>query len=123
MRARLPDCGGIDLQLLGIGKNGHIGFNEPSSSLGSRTRKVRLSQDTISANRRFFSPRDLQPEWALTMGIQTILEARDILMLAFGENKATAVAAMTEGPLGAMRPASALQDYYRSAYPVAELLP
>lgn len=128
-------AGGIDLQLLGIGKNGHIGFNEPSSSMGSRTRITRLSQDTLAANQRFFAPGEFQPQWAITMGIQTILECRKIVMLAIGEKKARAVAAMAEGPLTAMCPASALQmhpattvvldpsaaqlltlkDYYRSA--------
>ncbi len=129
-------AGGIDLQLLGIGKNGHIGFNEPSSSLGSRTRIARLSQDTLAANQRFFPPGAFQPQWAITMGIRTILESRQIVLLALGEQKASAVAAMAEGPLSAMCPASALQmhpattvvldpeaaqllrlkDYYRSAY-------
>lgn len=128
--------GGIDFQLLGIGENGHIGFNEPSSSLGSRTRIARLSQDTLVANQRFFPPGAFQPQWAITMGIKTILESKHIVMLALGEQKASAVAAMAEGPLSAMCPASALQthpaaavvldpaaahllklkDYYRSAY-------
>lgn len=132
----IASAGGIDLQLLGIGKNGHIGFNEPSSSLGSCTRIARLSQDTMAANQRYFAPGVFQPEWAITMGIKTILECRQIVMLALGEKKAGAVAAMAEGPLSAMCPASALQmhpattvvldpqaarlltlkDYYRSVH-------
>lgn len=102
-------AGGIDLQLLGIGENGHIAFNEPGSSLDSRTRIVHLNPDTLTANRRFFPPGVCQPESAITLGIQTILDGRQIVMLAIGEKKASAVAAMAEGPLSAMCPASALQ--------------
>ncbi len=102
-------AGGIDLQVLGIGRNGHIGFNEPGSSLASRTRPVVLRAETIRDNARFFdSPADV-PRYALTMGIGTILEARRILLLASGPNKAEAVARAIEGPVTAACPASALQ--------------
>lgn len=107
--ATIRKAGGIDLQLLGIGHDGHIGFNEPSSSLGSRTRLKTLTQGTIAANQRFFSSPDDVPRHVITMGVGTILEANVCLLLAFGEAKADAVAAMVEGPLTANVPASALQ--------------
>jgi glucosamine-6-phosphate deaminase len=105
----IRDAGGIDLQILGIGRNGHIGFNEPTSSLGSRTRLKVLSQETIDDNRKFFSPGEKIPECAITMGIGTILEAKRILLLASGASKATAIANAIEGPLTASVTASALQ--------------
>ena len=106
-------AGGIDLQLLGIGSDGHIGFNEPSSSLASRTRLKTLTERTIADNARFFpTPRDV-PRHVITMGVGTILEARHCLVLAFGEKKAAAVAAMAEGPITASVPASALQMHAR----------
>lgn len=107
--AEIRRAGGIDLQLLGIGRNGHIGFNEPSSSLASRTRIKTLSLDTIRDNARFFGPGDYQPHLSITMGIGTILESRKVLLLATGAHKAEAVAAAVEGPLTAACPASALQ--------------
>ena len=107
--ARIEAAGGIDLQLLGIGENGHIGFNEPSSSLGSATRIKRLAPGTIDANRRFFDGGDSVPTHAITVGIGTIMRARSILLLATGERKAAAVASMVEGPVSAFCPASALQ--------------
>ncbi|MEM7045763.1 MAG: glucosamine-6-phosphate deaminase [Pseudomonadota bacterium] len=110
--ARIAAAGGIDLQLLGIGMNGHIGFNEPSSSLGSSTRIKRLAPGTIEANRRFFGSGGSVPTHAITVGIGTIMKARSILMLATGERKAAAVASMIEGPVSALCPASALQ-YHR----------
>ncbi|QOC21765.1 glucosamine-6-phosphate deaminase [Wenzhouxiangella sp. AB-CW3] len=106
---RIRASGGIDLQLLGIGRNGHIGFNEPTSSLGSRTRIKTLTQATIDDNARFYKDDECQPHMAITMGIGTILEARRILLLATGPAKAKAVSRMIEGPLGAFCPASALQ--------------
>lgn len=102
-------AGGIDLQLLGIGRNGHIGFNEPSSSLASRTRVKTLTPDTVKANQRFFDDGEFQPHLSITMGIGTIMEARQVLLLATGENKAAAVRATVEGPLAARCPASILQ--------------
>ncbi|WP_028670961.1 glucosamine-6-phosphate deaminase [Saccharospirillum impatiens] len=105
----IQQAGGIDLQLLGIGRNGHIGFNEPSSSLASRTRVKTLTPDTVKANQRFFDEGEFQPHLSLTMGIGTIMEARHILLLATGESKAMAVRATVEGPLAARCPASILQ--------------
>lgn len=102
-------AGGIDLQLLGIGQNGHIGFNEPTSSLGGRTRIKTLAPATRAANARFFADPSKVPSLALTMGIANILEARACLLVATGAAKAGAVARMIEGPLGADCPASALQ--------------
>lgn len=107
--ARIAEAGGIDLQLLGIGRNGHIGFNEPTSSLGSRTRTKTLTESTRAANRSCFDGDDDVPRFAITMGIATILDARACLMLATGPAKAEAVAAMIEGPVSAYCPASALQ--------------
>lgn len=112
--AALRDAGGIDLQLLGIGRNGHIGFNEPSSSLASRTRIKALSQDTVTANRRFFRADEFQPNLAITMGIGTIMEARQILLLATGDGKAGAVREAVEGPVAARCPASILQMHPRA---------
>ncbi|MGB5322026.1 glucosamine-6-phosphate deaminase [Lutimonas sp.] len=105
----ISDAGGIDLQLMGIGVNGHIGFNEPSSSLSSRTRVKTLTQQTYRDNSRLFSKTEFQPKLAITMGIATIMDARKILLLATGENKAEAVSKMVEGPVSAMCPASILQ--------------
>jgi glucosamine-6-phosphate deaminase len=107
--AKIRSAGGIDLQILGIGSDGHIGFNEPGSSLASRTRIKTLTHRTRADNARFFSCIDEVPYHVITMGIGTILEAREILLLAFGEGKADAVAGAVEGPLTAMNPASILQ--------------
>lgn len=107
--------GGIDLQLLGIGANGHIGFNEPTSSLSSRTRIKTLTKETIETNRRNFEQAGAQPELAITMGIATIMDAREILLLATGANKAEAVRQAIEGPVTAMCPASILQMHERAA--------
>lgn len=108
--ARIGAAGGVDLQLLGIGTDGHIGFNEPGSSLGSRTRLKTLAERTVSDNRRFFSGREEEiPRHVLTQGIGTILEARHLVLMAWGEGKADAIARAVEGPLTAMCPASALQ--------------
>jgi glucosamine-6-phosphate deaminase len=101
--------GGIDLQLLGIGINGHIGFNEPLSSLASRTRVKTLTKSTIEANSRFFDENERQPTDAITMGIGTILDAKQVVLLATGEHKADAIKGCVEGPVSASCPASALQ--------------
>ena len=101
--------GGIDLQILGIGSNGHIGFNEPVSSLNSRTRIKTLSHRTLQDNNQLFDNSENQPRLAMTMGIATILDARKIILLATGSGKAEAVQKMVEGPLSSMCPASALQ--------------
>ena len=106
---KIEKAGGIDLQLLGIGQNGHIGFNEPISSLGSRTRIKLLTRETRQINQRYFSSLEETPQYALTMGIQTILSAHHLILLATGSSKAAAVAKMIEGPVSASCPASALQ--------------
>ena len=102
-------AGGIDLQILGIGRNGHIGFNEPTSSIGSRTRLKVLSQETIDDNSKFFAPGEESPRCAITMGIGTIMEAKKIILLATGTAKAGAVAKSIEGPITSAVSASALQ--------------
>ena len=102
-------AGGVDLQLLGIGRDGHIGFNEPGSSLGSRTRLKTLNEQTRRDNARFFGSAEAVPRHVVTQGIGTILEARHLILVAFGTAKARALAAAVEGPLTAMVPASALQ--------------
>ncbi len=106
---RIADAGGIDLQLLGIGTDGHIGFNEPGSSLSSRTRIKTLTEQTRRDNARFFASFDEVPTSSITMGIGTILDARSVLLLATGTGKAAAVQAAVEGSLTASIPASALQ--------------
>lgn len=101
--------GGIDIQVLGIGKNGHIGFNEPSSSLSSRTRIKTLTEETITANDPFFHNKKEIPRYCLTMGIGTIMESRMILLLASGQEKSQAIHQTIEGPITATIPASILQ--------------
>lgn len=105
----IRSAGGIDLQVLGLGKDGHIGFNEPTSSLASRTRPKTLTRETVEDNRHFFAANVEPPSAAVTMGIGTILEARRVLLLASGAAKARAVALAVEGPLTASVSASALQ--------------
>ena len=107
--AHIRACGGIDLQVLGIGSDGHIGFNEPSSSLASRTRTKTLTSLTRRDNARFFKRPEDVPTECITMGIGTILESRICLLMAFGAHKAEAIAGAIEGPVTAMNPASALQ--------------
>lgn len=107
--SRIVECGGIDLQILGIGSDGHIAFNEPTSSLGSRTRIKTLAKQTIDDNARFFDTSDDVPIYAITMGVGTILDARRILMLASGDNKSDAIVKAIEGPVTSMITASALQ--------------
>jgi glucosamine-6-phosphate deaminase len=111
---QIQQCGGIDLQVLGIGSDGHIAFNEPTSSLGSRTRLKTLAEPTIQDNARFFEQPEDVPIYAITMGVGTILEAHRIIMLANGTNKAEAVALAVEGPMTSMITASALQMHPRT---------
>lgn len=113
-------AGGIDLQLLGLGRNGHIGFNEPTGSLRSRTWVKILSEQTLRDNSAAFGSPAGMPTHAITMGIGTILEARRILLLAFGPAKARAVVSLIEGPLAAICPASALQQHPRVIVAVDE---
>jgi glucosamine-6-phosphate deaminase len=103
------NAGGIDVQLLGIGRNGHIGFNEPTSSIASRTRLKVLSRETLDDNSKFFAPGEDSPRCAITMGIGSILDARRVLLLATGASKAAAVAKSIEGPIASAVSASALQ--------------
>ena len=107
----ITSYGGIDLQLLGIGSNGHIGFNEPSSSLTSRTRVQKLTEETMSHNARFFQLNEFQPNMAITMGIGTIMEARKIVLLATGFSKASAVSKALEHTISPDCPASFIQTH------------
>ncbi len=101
----------IDVQILGIGRNGHIGFNEPGSAFDSLTHEVDLTQSTIDANARFFANEDDVPRKAISMGIGSILKSKKILLLAYGEDKADAIKATIEGPVTTDVPASALQNH------------
>jgi glucosamine-6-phosphate deaminase len=134
--ALLVESGGVDLQLLGIGSDGHLAFNEPGSSLSSATRLKTLTEQTRRDNARFFGSLDEVPRHVVTQGLGTILRARHLLLVATGAGKASAVAAAVEGPLTASCPASVLQlhphatvlldpdaasrlerlDYYREVY-------
>ncbi len=107
--AAIEAAGGIELQLLGIGTDGHIGFNEPGSSFASRTRVKTLTAQTRADNARFFASPDEVPMHCITQGLGTILRARHLVLLAFGERKAAAVAGAIEGPVAAILPASAIQ--------------
>ena len=102
-------AGGVDMQLLGIGQNGHIGFNEPGTPLESLTHVVELTQNTREANARFFASLDEVPTHAATMGIRTVMNARKLLLIALGENKADAMLATIKGPVTSDCPASVLQ--------------
>ncbi|MEZ6090474.1 MAG: glucosamine-6-phosphate deaminase [Pirellulaceae bacterium] len=113
---QIAESGGIDLQLLGIGTDGHIAFNEPGSSLASRTRLKTLTLETVQDNARFFDSVDEVPQLAITMGVGTILEARQCLLLATGEHKAEAVAGAIEGPLTCQNTASALQLHSNAVF-------
>jgi glucosamine-6-phosphate deaminase len=114
--AEIREAGGIDVQLLGIGSNGHIGFNEPTSSLRFRTCIQTLTPKTLRDNARFYAPGEFQPQLAVTMGIGTILDAREIILQAVGEKKAEAVRNAIEGPISSFCPASALQLHPRTLY-------
>jgi glucosamine-6-phosphate deaminase len=139
--ADIEGAGGIDLQILGIGRNGHIGFNEPSSSFASKTHLKVLTKATVDDNRKFFAACETIPRCAITMGIGSILASKRVLILATGGAKAAAVANAIEGPVTAYVPASALQfhanataivdeeagsrlklkDYYRDVMEMTEL--
>lgn len=110
--AAIAAGGGIDLQVLGIGSDGHIGFNEPTSSFGSRTRIKTLTKQTVQDNARFFGGDESKvPRHCITMGIGTIMDAHMNLMLAFGKGKAKTIAATVEGPVTSIVPASILQHH------------
>jgi glucosamine-6-phosphate deaminase len=106
---QIRDVGGIDLQILGIGTDGHIAFNEPGSSLGSRTRLKTLTRETIHDNAKYFGHEDRVPRLAVTVGVGTILESRRCMLLAIGPSKARAIRQTVEGPVTAQVTASALQ--------------
>jgi glucosamine-6-phosphate deaminase len=107
--AKIREFGGIDLQILGIGVNGHIAFNEPGSSLGSRTRIKTLKESTRHDNARFFASLEEVPQYAITMGVGTVMEAHGLLLMASGREKADAVKATVEGPITAQYPATIVQ--------------
>lgn len=107
--AAIAEAGGVDLQILGIGSSGHIGFNEPGSSFASRTRVKTLIEQTRMDNARFFDSIDDVPMHCITQGLGTILRARHLFLLAFGEAKAEAIAGAVEGPVTASLPGSAIQ--------------
>ena len=111
--ADIHAAGGIDLQILGIGRTGHIGFNEPGSSLASLTRVKTLAAVTRADNARFFDSIDDVPKHCITQGLGTILRARHLVLLAFGSAKAAAVAAALEGPVSASTPGSVVQLHPR----------
>ncbi len=111
---RINSFGGIDLQILGIGANGHIAFNEPGSSLGSRTRVKTLSEKTLRDNARFFKTSAEVPKYAITMGIGTIMDAKELVLVANGPTKADAIQAAVEGPLTGQCPASVIQLHRRT---------
>lgn len=106
---RISSQGGVDLQLLGIGRNGHIGFNEPDVKFEAMTHLVHLDEDTIEANSRFFKSIDEVPKKAISMGIKTIMHAKKVVLLASGENKAQTIYDMIYGPITPELPASILQ--------------
>jgi glucosamine-6-phosphate deaminase len=113
-------AGGVDLQILGIGANGHVGFNEPTSSFASRTRIKTLTERTRADNARFFASADDVPTHCLTQGLGTIMDARSLLLVAQGPQKAAAVAAAVEGPVTSMCPASILQHHRHATVMVDE---
>lgn len=106
---KIEKAGGIDLMILGIGNNGHIGFNEPASYFAGITHRVKLHEETIQANSRFFSDIDSVPTYAITMGIKSIMHCRSIMLLASGKAKAEAIKKTLEGPITPDVPASVLQ--------------
>src|SRR3990172_8647502 len=116
---QIKKVGGIDLQILGIGANGHLAFNEPGSSLGSRTRIKTLTDQTVKDNARFFQTMDEVPKTAITMGIGTIMEAKEVVLMASKASKAEAIRAAIEGPVTHMVPASIIQ-MHRKAYVIVD---
>ncbi|HIE28898.1 TPA: glucosamine-6-phosphate deaminase [Candidatus Poribacteria bacterium] len=117
---QIQKAGGIDIQILGIGSDGHIAFNEPGASLASRTHVEGLAESTIKDNARFFEREEDVPRFAITMGVATILEARHCILLANGENKADAVAKCVEGPITSQITSSALQMHPKATIIIDE---
>jgi len=111
---KIQSVGGIDLQILGIGKNGHIGFNEPGSSLGSRTRPKTLEASTLAEYMKSVDPQSPVSSFAITLGVGTIMDARHLLMLASGSGKADIIREMVEGPITSEVPATCLQLHPRA---------
>jgi len=107
----IQTCGGIDIQLLGIGENAHIGFNEPGTPFDQKTHVIRLAEETRKANEKFFDSLDDVPRYAVTMGIDTIMGSRKIIIAAYGEHKAEAIKDMVEGGVNEAVPASILQEH------------
>ncbi|QEY59284.1 glucosamine-6-phosphate deaminase [Pseudomonas sp. C27(2019)] len=107
----IQTLGGLDLQLLGIGSNGHIGFNEPQTSFASRTHVVQLSEQTRIDNSRFFAEQSQMPTYAITMGIQDILDAKEIILVATGSNKSNIMAQFFNSEIDEQLPASALKQH------------
>lgn len=118
--AAIAEAGGIDVQILGVGANGHIGFNEPTSSLMSRTRPMVLTPRTRRDNARFFDNPEQVPKHCLTQGLGTIMDARETVLVAHGEGKAEAIAGVVEGPITTMCPGSVLQSHPRVTIVVDE---
>ncbi|MGM8212541.1 glucosamine-6-phosphate deaminase [Virgibacillus sp. W0430] len=107
----ITEAGGIDVQLLGLGVNGHIGFNEPGTSFSSRTHVVELDESTRNANAHFFASGWEVPSQAISMGIETIMESKEIILLASGEKKAEAIARLLNGEVSEAFPASVLHNH------------
>jgi glucosamine-6-phosphate deaminase len=118
--ASIRSAGGIDIQILGIGKNGHLGFNEPSSSLTSRMRIKTLTDETRKEIAPGFGGMDKAPSHVLTLGLGSIMDSRTCLLLAFGKKKARAIAQTVEGPVTAAMPGSVLQMHPRAVVIVDE---
>ena len=108
---KVLDDNPVDLQILGIGRNGHIGFNEPGSSFDEKTRKVALTESTINANKIYFDKEEDVPRYAYSMGIGSIMKSKRIILMAYGDKKADAIAKMIEGPQTNDVPATALQSH------------
>lgn len=118
--AAIRAVGGVDVQILGVGSNGHIGFNEPTSSLSSRTRIKTLTEATRRDNARFFASIDEVPRHCLTQGLGTIMDAANVVLVAQGDHKAQAIAALVEGPVTSRWPGSVLQMHQRATIVVDE---
>ena len=118
--AAIKAAGGVDIQILGVGSNGHVGFNEPTSALTSRTRLKTLAPRTLADNARFFASIDEVPRHCVTQGLGTIMDARHVVLVATGDSKAEAVAAIIEGPVTAMWPGSILQMHAHATVVVDE---
>lgn len=114
------DCHPIDIQILGIGRNGHIGFNEPNDTLRGRTHVVDLAPNTLEANARYFDDTHPIPTQAITMGIESILRAREIVLMAFGRDKAQAVHRALSGEISTQNPASFLQMHPNTTFVLDE---